>query len=327
MPPGKKLQVFVSSTYTDLKAERQAAVEAILTAGHIPAGMEMFTACDDSQLRVIRRWIDESDVFLLILGGRYGSLEPTTKKSYTHLEYEYAIERGKPLFAVVIHEHALEERVKSAGTSVIEIDHAAQLRAFRQIVLKKMVRFWSGVGDIKLAVHETMSEFSWRPELTGWVSGNQAVNGSALAAEIARLTEENRDLRSRLAASAAPVVYNGLSFEGLRDLLRLDAVNPLVFPDRDRACLQKIAAEYEDSQVRLLHLLWHLKSWFTSTTRMKDDDLRLRYLERLEFYGIVMFDSQITSDGYRYPMLTRDGRNFLLRLMSESLKRPPPRRG
>ncbi len=38
----KRLQVFVSSTFNDLKLERQAAVEAILTAGHIPAGMELF---------------------------------------------------------------------------------------------------------------------------------------------------------------------------------------------------------------------------------------------------------------------------------------------
>jgi hypothetical protein len=65
----KKLQVFVSSTYIDLKEERQAAVQAILTAGHIPAGMELFAAGDKSQWEVIKRWIDESDVFLLILGG------------------------------------------------------------------------------------------------------------------------------------------------------------------------------------------------------------------------------------------------------------------
>ncbi|WP_210422467.1 DUF4062 domain-containing protein [Spirosoma sp. KCTC 42546] len=41
MAQRRKLQVFVSSTYTDLKEERQAAVEAILTARHIPAGMEL----------------------------------------------------------------------------------------------------------------------------------------------------------------------------------------------------------------------------------------------------------------------------------------------
>lgn len=70
----KKFQIFVSSTYTDLKEERQAAVEAILSAGHIPAGMELFSAGDESQMTVIKRWIDESDIYLLILGGRYGKL-------------------------------------------------------------------------------------------------------------------------------------------------------------------------------------------------------------------------------------------------------------
>jgi Domain of unknown function (DUF4062) len=50
MIPKKKLQVFVSSTYTDLRDERQAAVEGILSAGHIPAGMELFAAGDQSQM-------------------------------------------------------------------------------------------------------------------------------------------------------------------------------------------------------------------------------------------------------------------------------------
>src|SRR5215211_737347 len=102
MSQKKKLQVFVSSTYQDLREARQAAVEAILSAGHIPAGMELFAAGDESQMKVIERWIDESDVFLLILGGRYGSIEPISGKSYIHLEYEYAVSKEKPLFAVVI---------------------------------------------------------------------------------------------------------------------------------------------------------------------------------------------------------------------------------
>lgn len=59
----KKLQVFVSSTYTDLIEERQAAVEAILDAGHIPAGMELFKA-GKSQMKTIRKWIDESDIYI-----------------------------------------------------------------------------------------------------------------------------------------------------------------------------------------------------------------------------------------------------------------------
>ena len=71
----KKLQVFISSTWTDMILERQAVVEAILEAGHIPAGMELFSADNKKQFEVIKKWIRDSDVFILILGGRYGSRE------------------------------------------------------------------------------------------------------------------------------------------------------------------------------------------------------------------------------------------------------------
>ena len=199
MAQKKKLQVFVSSTYVDLQEERQAAVEAILTAGHIPAGMELFAAGDQSQMNVIRRWIDESDVFLLILGGRYGSVDPATGKSYIHLEYEYALEKGKPLFAVVMKEEYLEEKAKIQGLTVIEREHTQKLRAFRDLVLTKVIKFWKDPRDIKLAIHETMSEYSLREDLTGWIPGDQAVNAGPLAEEIARLVKENASLKEQLA--------------------------------------------------------------------------------------------------------------------------------
>ena len=72
----RRLQVFISSTFEDMRAERQAAVQAILGAGHIPAGMELFSAGDESQLETVKRWIRDSEAFLLLLGGRYGSLVP-----------------------------------------------------------------------------------------------------------------------------------------------------------------------------------------------------------------------------------------------------------
>lgn len=50
----KKLQIFISSTYTDLIEERQAAVEAILGSKHITAGMELFRAGNSSQLKAIK---------------------------------------------------------------------------------------------------------------------------------------------------------------------------------------------------------------------------------------------------------------------------------
>jgi hypothetical protein len=176
----KRLQVFVSSTFSDLKEERQAAVEAILSAGHIPAGMELFAAGDESQMDVIKQWIDESDVYLLILGGRYGSIEPKTGKSYTPLEYEYAIELGKPLFACVVNEASAEQRVKVRGTSVIERENPRELKKFHTEVLARVVKFWNDSKDIKIAVSEKLSEFARREDLVGWVRPNN-VNVGALA--------------------------------------------------------------------------------------------------------------------------------------------------
>lgn len=116
----KKLQVFVSSTFTDLQAERQEAVSAILKAGHIPAGMELFTAGDQSQLQVVKRWIDDSDIYMLILGTRYGSLEPGSQLSYTELEYDYAVSLGKPLFAVVLDDTGIDRKHRELGAGASE---------------------------------------------------------------------------------------------------------------------------------------------------------------------------------------------------------------
>src|SRR5436309_534436 len=132
----KRLQVFISSTYLDLKEERQAAVSAILSAGHIPAGMELFAAGDQSQLAVIQDWIDQSDIFMLILGGRYGSIEPESQKSYTQLEYEYALKQEKPLFSVVIDDNALNERAKRPGQKVeevMELNNRDKLKQFHAL--------------------------------------------------------------------------------------------------------------------------------------------------------------------------------------------------
>ena len=192
MSQKKKLQIFVSSTYSDLREERQAAVEAILTAGHIPAGMELFAAGDESQMNVIKRWIDESDVYMLILGGRYGSIEPKTQKSYTHLEYEYAIEKGKPLFAVVIDENHLEKKVKRFGSSVIEKEHPGKLKQFRELVCSRMVRLWKDPKYIKLSVMETIRDFSERSELIGWVRPEEKATK-----EIARFSDESFKLEQQ----------------------------------------------------------------------------------------------------------------------------------
>jgi nucleoside 2-deoxyribosyltransferase len=201
----KKLQVFVSSTFEDLKEERQAAVSTILEAGHIPAGMELFSATDQTQKEVIKKWIDESDVYMLILGGRYGSMDPESGTSYTEWEYNYATEAKKPLFAVVINNDALDSKVAKDGRSMIEQVNPQLLTEFRTLVLSNMSSFFSDYKDIKLAIWQSITELNGRENLVGWVSGSEVpdeqkllIENAKLEGKIDELTIENKSLKSRL---------------------------------------------------------------------------------------------------------------------------------
>lgn len=70
----KRYQVFISSTYADLKEERSKVMQTIMSLNCIPAGMELFPASNDEQFEFIKRVIDDCDYYILIVGGRYGSL-------------------------------------------------------------------------------------------------------------------------------------------------------------------------------------------------------------------------------------------------------------
>ena len=72
----KKFQIFISSTYEDLKSARKKVQDAILSMYHFPVGMELFGAADEEQWEIIQETIDSSDYYILILGYRYGSIIP-----------------------------------------------------------------------------------------------------------------------------------------------------------------------------------------------------------------------------------------------------------
>ena len=200
MPPPVKLQIFVSSTFTDLRQERQAAVEAILDNGHIPAGMELFAAGSEEQLKVIRTWIDESDILVLLLGGRYGSVEPKSQKSYTQLEYEYAEATGKPLFAIVMTDESRQRRVES-GESLLDLteqSHQSRLQDFKAGVTSKMCRFAHDTKDLRLEIGRSIRQLEGTHSFSGWQRGLDTAKTlaevTAMASRIDELQESVRKL-------------------------------------------------------------------------------------------------------------------------------------
>jgi hypothetical protein len=212
----RKLQIFLSSTYEDLIDHRLAAMEAILAAGHIPAAMEQFAPGDETAWEKIRAWIDESDAFILILGGRYGSIEPVSGTSYVQLEYEYALKTKKPFFAIVVSKAHHEQRVKEVGLTIDERENQQKYKEFRNLVEKRLCGFWNDKKDIKAAVFQKLPEWAQRSELVGWVRGDEAANPEVMN-ELARLSHENRELR---AASVNAETFVGLSLESLVEALQ-----------------------------------------------------------------------------------------------------------
>lgn len=137
---------------------------------------------------------------MLILGGRYGSIEPSTGLSYTELEYDYAVEQGKRLFATVITESALEKKIKEGGSKFFEQQEPKALQQFRLKVLSNISSFFSDPRDVRLCVYESLSDFAADPDLKGWVSAAEVEDVSSLHAEIARLRGENEKLTSEVQA-------------------------------------------------------------------------------------------------------------------------------
>lgn len=165
-----KLQIFVSSTYLDLIEERQIAVEAILEAGHIPAGMELFRAGETIK-GTIQKWIDDSDVYMLILGGRYGSMDNNTSISYTQWEYEYAINSGKPTFAIVLSDSYLTKKeLKNPGT-VFETENRDRYESFKKLVLKNIVYTINSSHELARKIVIQLNDYSSDPEFSnrGWI--------------------------------------------------------------------------------------------------------------------------------------------------------------
>lgn len=185
-----RYQVFVSSTYIDLIEERAEVLQAIWELDCIPTGMEAFVASNESQWDVIKRVINECDYYVLIIGGRYGSITQEGI-SYTEKEYRYAKELGIPVLAFV---HGSPEEIP-VGKSELDDRLRDKLEAFRSAVMDEYpVRNWSGPAELGALVSRSLvREIKVNPR-PGWIR-NDGKSPVALLEQVNALSEENRALR------------------------------------------------------------------------------------------------------------------------------------
>lgn len=133
-------RVFVSSTFEDLKEERKAVTQALLEMECFPAGMELFQASDDSQWELIKKVIDSCDYYIIIVAGCYGTVHKDFNKSYTQMEFEYAVQAGIPILGF-IHKNI-------DGLPANKIDDIKRVKEFIEILKTRPVRFWSDAKEL-----------------------------------------------------------------------------------------------------------------------------------------------------------------------------------
>ena len=185
----KRYQVFVSSTYKDLIDERRAVINEIMSLDCIPSGMELFPATDEEQFEFIKRIIDDCDYYVLILGGRYGSLAKDGI-SYTEKEYLYALSKGIHVLAFVQEESAIQP-----NNTETEYDLIKKLESFKKRVMDgRVVRRWANQIDLTTGVIQSLTHEMRAYPAIGWVRANKVASEDVLQ-DLARLQKEVEELR------------------------------------------------------------------------------------------------------------------------------------
>jgi Domain of unknown function (DUF4062) len=199
--------VFVSSVMSGFEAIRAAAAEGIERLDMHPVIAERTAAAPDSPRRALLDEAGSADVYLLLLGPRYGEAGPSGR-SPTEEEYEEAVRRGRPII-VLVQEGELEQA---------QADFLERIRGSWEVGI--LYSKFGGEGDVALAVAAALARFE-----------RGAVESPERAAEQAE----------QLARGPARGYYAGgpaarLAMVPLRDAVLLDAVR-LEEPDLAEAMM------------------------------------------------------------------------------------------
>lgn len=206
----KRYQVFVSSTFTDLEEERQKAFQTLMNLEYFPAGMELFPALDQEQFEYIKRTIDDCDYYVLIIGGRYGTIS-SEGVSYTEKEYDYAVACGIPVIALI---HDKPEMIP-AGKSEKSVNSLKQLDGFKAKVKSgRLVKYWNTPEQLSINLMQSLIHTTRVYPRSGWIKGSE-VNNSELLAEIHEIRKENERLKALKTSSTKGVA---LQIPDLADL-------------------------------------------------------------------------------------------------------------
>lgn len=190
----KRYQIFISSTFRDLIDERQSVLKAVLELDHMPAGMELFPAADESAWQLIEDVIDSSDYYVVVIGGKYGSLDEEGI-GYTEKEYDYAVSQSKPVIPLLHKDPGKLPREKTDTES----SAWDKLNLFRKKIERKHTcNYWETADELKAQVIISVTSCIKKHPAVGWIRADQMPANSTIKdilVQKERIAELEKDLQ------------------------------------------------------------------------------------------------------------------------------------
>lgn len=161
---GRRYQVFLSSTYDDLRRERQMIIQSLLQINCFPIAMEHFPASYDKQWTYIKPLIEKSDFFICLVAGRYGN-RGDDGISFTERELRFALDCKIP---TIIFYHDKPESLASELTESTD-EGKQKLAEFRNFVLKdRLCKAWITSDQLPSLVIPALIEMALTSDRPGW---------------------------------------------------------------------------------------------------------------------------------------------------------------
>lgn len=113
------------------------------------------------------------DFYIVIISGRYGSVHPKTKISYTQMEYEYAYEIGIPILAFL---HKDPKTLPSKKIEKVKKSRKKLKKFKKRILNERYVKYWCNPYDLASSVKTSISqEIKSNPPI-GWIKYKDALD-------------------------------------------------------------------------------------------------------------------------------------------------------